>query len=60
MHKLKNLAAVFVIGIAGCTTSLEQPAVSSAVTLPAHMTLGDSHLSDFYAFDSDLPQPGKL
>ena len=34
--------------------------VSPAVSLPAHMTLGDSHLSDFYTFGGALSQPGKL
>ena len=46
--------------LSACSANMETSKVSSPVTPPAHMTLGDSHLSDFYIYKGALDKPGKL
>lgn len=54
------VAILMTMALSACVSSSD---VSRGIGEPsqrAHMTLGDSNLSDFYEFDTELAQPGKL
>lgn len=58
--RIVAMALVAFASLSGCATSLDEPPVTSAVSKPTNMTLGDSYLSDFYQFGGEIAQPGKL
>lgn len=54
------VAILMAMALSACVSSSDVSDRIGELSQRAHMTLGDSNLSDFYKFDTELAQPGKL